>query len=289
MSIFTSMPRPKLFPPSEQPEVPMYDVLNGYKWVDDFVKMQGLKEKIRNLIIQRQELEARPSDKTSIKERLKKSYSALHKQRIEWFLRFISENLECENPLGRFYDRSKDPYAGNLTPFFRWEEIEEALDQIPEVENGINSADREAALEKIEKEIAELKTAIRTLSPDKYFLKRDGQIMADAREILLKAWWKTQSEVQKPCNVFGVSLKLCPKPEQAAWKRLDLKPNPYGKFVPTAEFPKAREPEVSELPENPSKDLVATFKIRRQTISKGISLDEKDPEQERIKKVFSRP
>ncbi len=234
--------QPKLVPPSLTRPIPMYDFLKDFKWLDSILEIESLNNQIKVLQGQREVLEKRPTDKRSLLERLERSFLTLQAQRVDWLRLFILENARRDNPLIQFTDRIKKNYPPQFIPYCSWNEILLALEKIPDPVDGINPADREAALLGVEEQLATLKTRIRVLSPDHYFLKKDGRVVGDSRIILIETWWKVQAEIQGACNVFGVALDLCPKPEQKAWSKLGLQANPYGAYTPTDQFPEVTEP-----------------------------------------------
>ena len=212
-----------------------YDLLSNYVWIDDFLKSREIQKQISMLGRERKRLEALPVLMACFRDRLKIGFEKIQKSRIEWLRQFFAEHINTPDPLSYYTGRLGNPLVNQMfQPFVTWDEIESAVGKIPEKEGALSRHEKEARLLKIEQELAELKTKLIKLSPDAFFQKRDGRIIADLREELVQAWWVLQNQMTEPCGPFGRALKHSSRPERKAWKNLLLSQavNPYARLLP---------------------------------------------------------
>jgi hypothetical protein len=226
LEIFTARPKDT---------INSYDLLCTYAWVDDFLKSREIQKQISMLERELKRLEALPISKACFRDRLKTGFEQIQKSRIEWLRKFLEENLDASEPLSYYAKRLANPVMGQRFPrFVTWDEIEKALSLIPEGKGALSGQEKENKLLKVEQDLAELKTKLVKLSPDVFFLKRDGRIFADLREELVQTWWALQNRMSEPCSPFGQTLKHSSRAEQAAWEKLLISQamNPYARLLP---------------------------------------------------------
>lgn len=227
--------RPVVFEVQPESSIQLYGELRDYAWIDAWLRCRDIRAKIAPLEEERKQIGMLPSSKDSIIDRLKLSFEKIKQDRIAWIRTYILESWEDVTFDPRFFERRATSSSVIPLPrFLGWREIEQALDEIPEVKNAISDEHRESKLEKLEREIANLKIDLKQLSPERYFLKSGAKVVGDARDELVKKWWNVQNQLSGPCNPFGRILEASQKPEQKAWKQLGINSavNPYGRFVP---------------------------------------------------------
>ena len=220
--------------------VQLYSILSDYSWVDGFLKSREIQKQISALKLELKRLNALPLSKSYFRDRLKKGYEEIKQNRVEWLRKLFLEYRNSQYPFEFYAARISALNDSNLaiderfTPFVAWDEIEAALGLLPEKPGALTLREKEAKLLTVERELAELKTKLTELSPDVFFIKKDGRIMGDSREELVQIWWKIQNSMSQPCDPFGWDLKFSTSAEQKAWKKLMLSQavNPYSRLFP---------------------------------------------------------
>ena len=75
----------------------------------------------------------------------------------------------------------------------------------------------------IDRELAELQADLSSLSPKKFFLINEAEILCDIREEFVSFWRNIQAMLNAPAGPEGRNLTNSPKPEREAWTKLNLK------------------------------------------------------------------
>jgi len=212
-----------------------YDELNGFEWIDDFLKIPDVQKRVSKLKIDRRRVEALPPLKKDVKDRLKLDYKKIQKARIAWLQKYLLEVFDHSKPLFYYSIRAAHPTAkAGFAPHVSLAEIEAAFDLIPEGVGAVSPQKKEELLFVIDKELAELQVKLNRISPPHFFLKRGGRIIGDKRKLFIRAWQTLQAQMSESCGPLGYALTESSKSERKAWDTLCLfeDVNPNGKFVP---------------------------------------------------------
>ncbi|UCE07797.1 MAG: hypothetical protein JSW07_07125, partial [bacterium] len=97
--------KPRQFQPRSKDELPFYDELSDFSWIQDFLKIQELKKEITALEKDRKRLEDLPPSRKTFEQRIKESYDKIEDERFQWFEKFLTENLSNEDPLRYYVER----------------------------------------------------------------------------------------------------------------------------------------------------------------------------------------
>lgn len=109
-----------------------------------------------------------------------------------------------------------------FSSFLSWEEIQAAIEAIPNDPAALSEKDREKALEFCQKRIEKLKIGLEEIFGKRSRFRYSGMNSPDGREALVIQWREIQSLVDRPCDMFGVLLKYSPQPEQDAYHELGI-------------------------------------------------------------------
>lgn len=232
------MKRLRIFTATPSSDIDSYDLLCDYSWVDAFLKSLEIQKQVLKFKNEQTALNAAPITLASFRDRLKVDFARVQKSRVEWLKNLIGEHVNSLEPLATLPSRMINPIVSQkLFPFLSWEEVEKALLLIPEKQGAISLEAKETKLLQVEKQLAELKTEMATLSPEIYFKNREGRIVADVRETFVQGWWDLQARMAEACSPFGRALKFSGKSEQKAWQKLliDAAVNPYARLLPAQE------------------------------------------------------
>lgn len=215
--------------------VPFYEILNSYKWVDAFIKSENLKSQLDKLRKEESEIKQIPCDAGDVLAAIRQSFKAHQDRQIEELKIFIEKHWEHTDLLKQLVSDSEAPYSGfNVTQVPDLRLFEAALKQIKTPDKTIKNKKREAILDKIASKIAGLKVDLSELSPSKFFMKWKGGMILDIRTAFVEHWMSYQAQVNGPCNPRGIVLEYCEPVEQAAWHKLNLKQyvDPEAQFSP---------------------------------------------------------
>ena len=111
-------------------------------------------------------------------------------------------------------ERSKEIYP--------WADIEAAVDLIPEPPDAMSEKQREKAISKLEKKIADSIEKLLRVSPPEFFEMKNGKVVRDLRSDFVHYWRQRQQKCNAPIGPTGIMLAMCPRTEQAAYQRLDI-------------------------------------------------------------------
>ena len=203
--------------------VPFYEFLNSYTWVADFIQCQNLKIEIEKLRSEETLIKGMPCDPKDVLENLSRSWQAFQDQQIEKLKTFIEHNWDNPDLYKQFVSECEAPYSSLKTtqaPDLKL--FETALKLVSPRAETIKNKKREAALDKIAKNLADLKVKIATVSPSNFFMKAKAGIILDIRQAFVDFWEEIQGGVNAPCGPRGMSLKHSENAEQQAYKMLGI-------------------------------------------------------------------
>ncbi len=202
--------------------VPGYEMLDSFEWLDDFLRIQEIKQEIKELRARKRETRNAHPTRKSLIENAKEHIEAHQQRRVEIIrnhyvggLRRGQRNINVFNYLKYHHNSETFP------PYIDIKEVEEAISQIPD-SAGVSDADVEKKLEEIDRERTELTMELSELSPTVFFRLADGRATDDIRERFVEHWFEIQHKVNGPCGPQGVTLGKSSFAERAAWEKLGL-------------------------------------------------------------------
>lgn len=218
--------------------VPFYSLLDGYEWLDDYLKCEELKPQLRELKEEKRRLLALPAHPDDVLESLRQSWQNYQADEIETLKTFITKNWGDPNIVARFASEANSPYTGPtfqpIPALATWEAALVELKGLPYASEAITQKEKDKKLAKLEKALSEIQAKLAEVSPPKYFMRSDAKIIVDIRQAFVHFWWDLQAQMTAPAGPQGLALELSPKPEREAWARLGLKEavNPEGTYIP---------------------------------------------------------
>ncbi|WP_319404793.1 hypothetical protein [uncultured Desulfosarcina sp.] len=103
-----------------------------------------------------------------------------------------------------------------------WDDIEDALNDLEGLEDGISDEEREKQLSAITTEVENIKSKLAKLNKPEFFQMHNGQIDCDIREIFFKWWLYVQNLCNQPCNPRGFNLDSSLPLEIEAYHKLGI-------------------------------------------------------------------
>jgi len=200
--------------------VPFYDALCDYEWISDFNRAVKIKKQMMELRAKKKEIKRLSPTKSSFKEQLKKSYEEFLQRRKLYLQKFLKDVERSIDPFRRFENEPRN--VDRLGPYISWGEIEQALKEYPPSSNAISDERRQKELEAIEEQFANLQADLSEVSPQTYFIFRDGKPDCDARFEFVEHWLNVQAKVCEPCCPQGFLLTLAPENEKQAYRQLKI-------------------------------------------------------------------
>ncbi len=203
------MKRHQIMKPILPGQVPGLGLLDDYtEWLDDYLKTLTLRDRLRELEVQRERVRTIPVDLGEFRTAVLEA----HERRRESAVNAVAAHLAA-NTAPNMEHRALDVDVPGLVPL---DILEDAFARIGSGE-GMTAEDRAAELERIDAEIRETEAELESLSPAR-FTTRDG----DIREAFHRHWIKVQAKCNAPCSPRGVSLEASDQRERQAWASLGL-------------------------------------------------------------------
>jgi hypothetical protein len=203
---------------------PHYLVLSKkekYCNVENYAKAEKLGVKYGELSEQAKQIKRTAPNQEDQLQRLRDSFDRYKEFRIKVLKEIIQHSQNSPDPFSRLY-RLKDR---GLDILVLWPEIELAFEDLM-AETGdelrLTDAEKQAELDQIEQEKAEIKAQMDELLLPGYFLTRHGEIQSNAYQEHVAAWRSLQQFVVEPCSALGVDLDHCPDYEREAHRILNI-------------------------------------------------------------------
>lgn len=211
--------------------IPHFSKLNDFNWVDNFVEVEDMKDKIAELKQDINVLNARPITKADILDNIKNSMESAQQKRVQQLAYFINHNIEDPNMVETFlkYQTDRNLFIPEVSDW------KDALAGIREQDNCLKSVKKEKALLKLEKQVAELTVDIQAMDSSQFVAaeRKTGKLV-DMRVVFVDFWQRMQSSCPEQVGIHGTVLSDADQAEQKAYKSLELKHyvNDRGRFKP---------------------------------------------------------
>ena len=204
------------YSPNSAPEVPHWDLLDDYGWIDGYHKAEELRPQVEHLESERAEIQRQP---LPIKERLanlRPHFEAYQQRRVDALALHFRTWDGRGDPM-RYVKTHQLAPAALLPPYFSWDEVERAFSTLPDA--GMPAAEQQRKLAKIDDKLRALRAEYDRLS-EGFLIGKNG---ADIRVEFVRHWEGTQSRVDGPADPRGRTLEYSDEAERRAWKKLGLK------------------------------------------------------------------
>jgi hypothetical protein len=201
---------------------PHYAELNAFDWVSDYLAGEKIRAEIHEAKKELARVKRAPSTNAELKRRLIASYREHQAERLEALGRLFEEIREHPDPWKRMkLDAGRER---NLQAIMELSEetIGAAVDTIDEPPGAVTQATKEKLIEKLGQKISDAERKLEKISDPRFFVIKNGTVSTDKRAALVAYWRALQGKCKAPCGVLGFELKESPKPEQKAWKSLQI-------------------------------------------------------------------
>lgn len=201
--------------------VPFYDALENYEWVDEFLNMLSIRDKISNLKNEKKRILNETPIKRDFLESARKSFEAFQERRRVFLKNYIQQLKSFKDPFRRIEYGGAGLYR--LGPQLTLEDIEAAADMVdwPDSEDTLCREERERAVEDILGQVAELEETLASMTGS-YFIFNNAVITMDAREKFVDFWRAEQSGCREKIGPQGYALAESEPAEQTAYEKLEI-------------------------------------------------------------------
>ena len=198
--------------------VPFWPLTENYKvWVPDFVNMEKAMIQYQELKAESEKIKKAPRTRADQVKILKKAYSDHCEKIVQQLVALMSSH--GADTFNRLLHMQNNP----CNSFIDQNLFEVALEQLPpDPPDAMSEDQKRKKNSSIEKKMSELKSEIKSCSPQQYFMLRNGNIMCDSRIEFVRFWRDKQAWITKPCNPRGFDLELCPDSEKWAYEKLGI-------------------------------------------------------------------
>lgn len=189
-------------------------------WIPLFLEEEKLEARKATLKAERKEiLRALPSKKEFLKK-LEQDYSDHQQRRAKWIKDALSR---ARSSRANAFSNLRDDIYREVPDFMK---IKITLDEIraavAEMDGGMPEEKRNKAIEKIDREMAEIAVALTECRPESRFIMNSAYASCDTWAELVTRWRSKQSRCKEKIGPQGFRISTCTPDEAWAYKQLGV-------------------------------------------------------------------